>query len=325
MGLSQNSDFTTELEHLKEANTVVLFPYSGYEGLYDDFRRIRDSISLDEVKPMLQSENANLVVYGLEVLCSSFHDSLYKYVEPIFCNAADLRSFNLKRSVVSVERVLLKKYAYERIIRLLREQNDCELCDVIDECVGEQRLNSHRVEDYFAIRSPHLRFYQLVKRIAYSDTTMNSIIGLSRYRKESDVEYFSRLLASEKHLTKGVYAAVFFPHIEFEGDLKRIFCAVVKENSQNDYFLLKLLYLSLVQFESPDVKQLFRDALKKARLMQKAEHTILLTSAIEMFPTGYFDEVIIDRKRELYQDRIDEEVIDSKRLLYPICNCEKND
>lgn len=133
---------------------------------------------------------------------------------------------------------------------------------------------------------PEPQYYQRIKTIYLSDNNPSALIALSKYQKDEDKELIISWLKNTdtKDQYYGLRAVRHFPDTSFFPYLNEIQQKEIKKPTGFNYSLIRMLYLTTVQYKDLKSKVLIQNTLSNAKNSTLKYHSEYIWLALTKYP-----------------------------------------
>ena len=148
--------------------------------------------------------------------------------------------------------------------------------------------------------------YQRIREIAINEKIPQSIVALSKYRKQQDIPIIEDLLKDSETEYWGFRCVQYFPDTVFFKYLINWHSKTIDLKTGFNSPKFRVFYKALVQYETEQSKQIMLQSIRDTKRYGKKLHNKYVMIALLKYPNYYFDEV----RLYLKVDRLDlEEII----------------
>lgn len=142
--------------------------------------------------------------------------------------------------------------------------------------------------------SPKDVFYTRIKQIYEEENNKSAIIAISKYRKDEDKELIAKWLMKEKTNDQyyGLRAVRNFPDSYFFPYLEKIQQQEIKKPTGFNYPLIRMLYLSTVQYKNKESRELIENTLKNAEKSTLKYHSEYIWLALTKYPDSIYSGIV---------------------------------
>ena len=133
---------------------------------------------------------------------------------------------------------------------------------------------------------PKKSYYKRIKEIFNSENNPNALIALSKFNNPNDIELIINWLKKKETDDQyyGLRAVRHFPDTSFFPYIEQIHQQEIKKPTGFNYSLIRMLYLTTVQFKSPESRKLIEETLVKAKKSTLKYHSEYIWLALKKYP-----------------------------------------
>lgn len=133
---------------------------------------------------------------------------------------------------------------------------------------------------------PKEHFYNRIKEIYNRENNKSALIAISKYRKENDKELIAKYLTKKKTNDQyyGLRAVRNFPDPYFFPYLKKIQQQEINKPSGYNYSLIRMLYLTTVQYKNKESRVLIENTLNNSKESTLEYHSAYIWLALTKYP-----------------------------------------
>jgi len=134
-------------------------------------------------------------------------------------------------------------------------------------------------------------YYPRLKEIYSSEKYPSILIALSKFNNPNDIELIIEWLNKKgvKAQSYGLRAVTNYPDTAFFVYLKQIYQQELKIPHEYNNYLLEMLYKSIVQYKTPESRELLEKAIEMEKDSNIKVHSISIWLALEKYPDPIYD------------------------------------
>lgn len=140
---------------------------------------------------------------------------------------------------------------------------------------------------------PKEKYYSRIRELALKENN-SAIIAISKYQKESDIEFINHLLENTDTDIQyyGLKAAKNFPNDISFAKIKEIHSVEIKKPTSFDYAMLRELYQSIVSFKNINSRELLEKTINETTNYTQQYHYEFIWLALKKHPSETYDGII---------------------------------
>ena len=145
-------------------------------------------------------------------------------------------------------------------------------------------------DDLLGRIEPKESYYKRIKEIYENEKSKNSVLALSKYQKEKDVEIIKERLENESIHDQvcGLKAVLNFAHPDFFPSLKKMHKKEIQQAGSHSS-LTMMMYLAIVQYKDMESRALMELALDLEEKPKMYEHPINIWIALSKYPDPVYN------------------------------------
>ncbi len=144
--------------------------------------------------------------------------------------------------------------------------------------------------------------YDLLRANAYDKRDPALVIKLARYQREDDLEFFQSFLNTRGGHSTGYRLVREFPHPSFYESIKKSH-AYQMTQKKADYGYLTYLYQALVQYPSPETRNMLLEGIENTHRKSRKKHRENIWLALHKYPDASLNDLKSKTDVDRYEQR----------------------
>lgn len=142
--------------------------------------------------------------------------------------------------------------------------------------------------------NPKAIFYTRIKEIYEKENSKSALIAISKYQKQEDKELIAKWLTKEKTNDQyyGLRAVRNFPDSCFFPFIEKIQQQEIKKPTGFNYSLIRMLYLTTVQYKDKKSRELIENTLYNAKESTLEYHSEYIWLALTKYPDPIYSGIV---------------------------------
>jgi len=141
---------------------------------------------------------------------------------------------------------------------------------------------------------PKASFYNRIKEIYEKENSKSALLAISKYQNPDDKELIAKWLIKEKTNDRyyGLRAVKNFPDPYFFPYIKKIQQQEIKKPTGFNYRLIRILYLTTVQYKNKESRALIENTLDNAKNSTLEYHSEYIWLALTKYPDSIYSGIL---------------------------------
>jgi hypothetical protein len=275
---------------------VLMSSAVGYAGTkpkqYERFEDLKEIATVSELIELTNHDNA-------VVRCYAFWDLIYKDSTHIYdivkrhlndnefvstqfgCIGSGEKVGDFYLSLVSPPYYDDKSY----------QLSDSQLNEINEILLTTDNQNLYAKKDLLTKIEPSEDKYEQIRKIVVEEKSPQSILALSKYQKQQDIEIIERLFDDPETEYWAFRCVQFFPDTVFYKYLLDWHKKEIEKRSGFNYPKIRVFYKALVQYQIPQSIQIMETSMKKSKGFGKKTHNKYMWIALEKYNYDYFNDI----------------------------------
>jgi len=179
------------------------------------------------------------------------------------------------------------QYVYDNIYKL----TDQQITEIENILLHDPEVKLHARSILLESLEPIESNYKRVREIFDLENSPHALIALSKYNKKSDIEpirsWLTKKVAKDQYY--GLKAVRYFPAPDLFSNLETIHQQEIIKPTGFNYSKIRMLYLAIVQYRTPESRQLLEETVTKVKGATLKYHSKYIWLALMKYPAPIYD------------------------------------
>ncbi len=261
---------------------------------YKRFEKLKEIVTVSELQKLTNHQNGVVRCYAFWDLASKDSTSIYKIVvDHLEDNEIVKTQFGCIGGAEGVGDFFLNVVTPNRVDNSVYKLSSVQSKKIDSLLLHSDNKRLYAKHELLSRIAPTEYNYNRIREIAIEENIPQSILALSKFRKQQDVPIIEKLLKGSETEYWGFRCVQYFPDTTFFKYLENWHKQELVRKKTVHGTKIRVFYKALVNYETEVALQMIMESIKETKGFRKQIHHKYIMIALLKYPTWYYEEVKI--------------------------------